>query len=262
MTNRYALGVEYLGTAYHGWQRQVDLKSVQAELETALSRVADVDVTVVCAGRTDTGVHALGQVVHFDCAAKRSERAWLLGTNQYLPRDISVSWCQQVDADFHARFSATARTYRYTIYNYPVRSAIQMNRALWYCHPLDIDLMKQGSDYLVGQHDFSSFRASQCQAHSPVRNIESIEIIRQGDDIMLEFKANAFLHNMIRNIVGVLLKVGDGQASPTWVQEVLAAKSRDCAAKTASPMGLYFYQVDYPSHFAIPKRESSKFFLI
>lgn len=246
---RYALVIEYNGARYQGFQRQASANStVQGELEVALSRVANAPVTVVCAGRTDAGVHASQQVVHFDTQASRPLRAWVEGVNTQLPDSIRVHRAQQVMPEFHARFSAQARTYRYVTYSGPVRPAILSECVTWVRFKLNVDLMKEASLHLVGEHDFTSFRATQCQAHSPVRTLHHIRIEQRGAFLIMEVKANAFLHHMVRNVMGSLYEVGRGAKSPDWVPEVLLACDRRAAAATAPPYGLYFVGVDYPQH--------------
>lgn len=258
---RIALGIEYDGSGFYGWQRQREVNSVQQELETALSKVANQPVELFCAGRTDAGVHATGQVVHFDTTAVRDDKAWVMGTNAQLPDAIAVRWAKAVPDDFHARFSATARRYRYIIYNHKFRPAILRAGLSHYHQSLDTDLMQQAGEYLLGEQDFSSFRAMQCQSHSPFRNVHHLHISRQGDYIILDIKANAFLHHMVRNITGSLLEVGMKNRPPQWIAELLAAKDRNLAAATAKPGGLYLVDVDYPAHFALPKAVTGPLFL-
>lgn len=248
---RVALGLSYDGTAYHGWQSQEEVPSVQAALEKALSFVADHPVSVVCAGRTDGGVHALSQVVHFETTAVRTNYAWILGTNAQLPADIRVSWVQEVAEDFHARFSALARSYRYIIFNSPVHSALLRNQVTLCHRELEVERMQAAANYLVGEHDFTSFRALQCQAKSPVRTIHQLDIYRQDQFVIIDIKANAFLHHMVRNIAGVLIAIGSGKQEPIWAQEVLLAKDRAQGGVTAPSSGLYFMSVDYPEHFGL-----------
>ncbi len=258
---RVALGIEYDGAGYYGWQRQREVNSIQQELETALSRVAGHQVEVFCAGRTDAGVHATGQVVHFDSTAVRDEKAWVMGTNAHLPHNIAVRWARDVPDDFHARFSATARRYRYVIYNSKFRPAI-LNAGLSHYHQqLDISLMQQAAPCLLGEQDFTSFRAVQCQSKTPFRNIHHLELYRTGNYIVLDIKANAFLHHMVRNITGSLLEVGMKRQAPEWIAQLLAAKDRTLAAATAKAGGLYLVDVDYPSHYAIPKVSPGPLFL-
>lgn len=243
---RIAMGIQYHGQAYHGWQMQDETdQTVQGQLELALSKVANEPIRVHCAGRTDTGVHALGQVVHFDTNTTREERAWVFGANRFLPKDISVIWMKEVDAAFHARFSAIARSYRYLIYNQNVRSPLWRSLALHYPKPLDHSFMQQGANYLVGQHDFTSFRSRACQAKHPMRTILSIDVTKQHGLLTIDITANAFLHNMVRNIMGVLLEVGTKERDPKWVQEVLQRQDRTKAGVTAPAHGLYFVKVAY-----------------
>ncbi|MEH8019297.1 tRNA pseudouridine(38-40) synthase TruA [Rheinheimera muenzenbergensis] len=258
---RIALGVEYDGTAFYGWQRQREVNSVQQELETALSSVANHSVELFCAGRTDAGVHATGQVVHFDTSAVRDVKAWVMGTNARLPDAVAVRWAKPVPDDFHARFSATARRYRYIIYNHKYRPAILRSGLSHYHQQLDIELMQQAAPYLLGEQDFTSFRAIQCQSHSPNRNIHHLHIQRQGDYIILDIKANAFLHHMVRNITGSLLEVGMKRRPPQWIAQLLAAKDRNLAAATAKAGGLYLVEVDYPEHFALPSVAAGPLFI-
>ena len=249
---RIALGVEYDGRDFHGWERQGDFRTVQLVLEAALSRVADHGVRTVCAGRTDAGVHALGQIVHFDSNAPRSERAWMLGANANLPSDVAVTWAKGVAEDFHARFSARARRYRYLLYNRHTRPAVLRDRVAWEPRRLDIDRMRVASGYLLGEHDFSAFRGAGCQARSAVRRINAMEVTRRGPLVMIDVSANAFLLHMVRNIAGVLVAIGSNRASPGWAMEVLEARDRTRGGVTAPAAGLYLVQVDYPGHFRIP----------
>jgi len=242
---RYAMGVEYDGSAFCGWQIQVGVNTVQEQLQNALSKVANHQVSVHCAGRTDTGVHSLGQVVHFNSEADRSNRNWLLGTNVNLPDDISINWVQPVTDSFHARFSATSRSYRYLMLNRSSRSAIWRNRAVWVRRPLDVERMQAGAEHLLGTHDFSSYRAVGCQAKSPVRSVFSLDISREGEMISIEITANAFLHHMVRNI-------GEGERQVGWTREVLEQRDRTLAGVTAPPQGLYLKKVGYPSEFGLP----------
>jgi tRNA pseudouridine38-40 synthase len=252
---RFAAGVEYDGRAYSGWQFQPGLETVQDVVQTALSRVADSQIDCVCAGRTDAGVHALAQVVHFDSAAARSERAWRLGANSYLPNDVSVAWVREVAPHFHARFSATARSYRYRIFNRDSRSALHYGRATWERRPLDAPRMHAAAQVLLGEHDFSAFRAIECQSKSPLRNIEQLEIRREYDWVILEITANAFLHHMVRNVAGLLMSVGHGESPPARVASVLAGRDRKASAATAPPDGLYLAAVRYPGEFGLPSFE-------
>ncbi len=257
MRRRIAVGIEYEGSAYCGWQIQSDAPSVQAALETALSRVADESIGLICAGRTDAGVHAHAQVAHFDTAAVRSAHAWLLGANTYLPRDISVRWVRTVPGHFHARYSALARTYRYLILNRSARSALAAGRALLVHQPLDVAAMDQGARWLIGEHDFGAFRSSQCQSNSPVRQVLALQLRRSGDWISIDVTANGFLHHMVRNIVGLLLTIGQGRAPPERAREQLRSRSRCLGEATAAAHGLYFWRVEYPAAFWLPQFEPS-----
>ncbi|MBV2122934.1 MAG: tRNA pseudouridine(38-40) synthase TruA [Candidatus Thiodiazotropha sp. (ex Ctena orbiculata)] len=248
---RVALGVEYDGTAFHGWQFQGDVRSVQESLQIALSKVADHEVTVHCAGRTDTGVHATGQIVHFDTPSVRTERSWVLGTNVNLPADVSICWAKPMPEDFHARFSAIGRHYRYQILNRTYRSALWRDRAVWIHKPLDEQAMHRAAQSLVGTHDFSSYRALGCQAKHPVRTVHSLSVSRQGEMLSIEVHANAFLHHMVRNIAGVLIAIGKGEQSESWADEILALRDRTLGGVTAPPQGLCLTQVDYPEEFAL-----------
>jgi tRNA pseudouridine38-40 synthase len=251
---RVALAIEYNGAGFHGFQVQPNgVSTVQQALESALSKVANEPITLVCAGRTDAGVHATAQVVHFDTLACRPEKAWLLGTRPYLPDSVSVAWAKNVVPQFHARFSAQARTYRYLLSDRKAISGLLHHQITWSSRPLDVELMCEGAAFLVGEHDFTSFRATQCQARSPVRRIHHLHIIRRGDLIVLEVQANAFLHHMVRNIVGVLMAVGAGDVAPEWVARVLAARDRKVGGVTAKPHGLYLVAVDYPAEFLLPE---------
>lgn len=257
---RIALAVEYDGVSYHGWQRQPEVDSVQARLEAALSCVADTPIDIVCAGRTDRGVHATYQVIHFETPVQRPDRAWLLGGTFFLPSDITLLWAKTVSDDFHARFSATARSYRYVILNRDTRPALHRGRVTWHRAELDAASMQAAAQCLLGEHDFSSFRARDCQSHTPVRTLESLRVQRQGDYLYLDITANAFLHHMVRNIVGTLLPVGEGRAAPESVREILAARQRAAAGVTAPADGLYLVNVRYPGHFDIPPPRSQPVF--
>jgi len=258
---RIALGIEYDGAAYYGWQRQKEVISVQEELEKALSVVANHPVTVNCAGRTDSGVHGTGQVVHFDTDADRKDVAWTLGVNANLPDDIAVRWVKHVDSSFHARFSATARRYRYIIYNSGFRPGILGAGLSHYHMLLDAELMQQAGQYILGEQDFTSFRALHCQANSPVRSIEYLNISRRSDFIVIDIKANAFLHHMVRNIAGSLIEVGRGNQPVDWLKTLLSYKDRSKAAATAKPGGLYLVEVDYPQQFELPRPACGPLFL-
>ncbi len=256
---RIALGIAYQGSAYHGWQSQMGLSCIQTHLELAISHVADHPIVLSCAGRTDKGVHALGQVVHFDTTSQRSQRAWLLGCNSHLPADIRVNWVQAVDSRFHARFSAIARRYQYIIYNNRLKSAL-WNQYTSHCYyPLNEKHMQSAAQYLVGEHDFSSFRAASCQARNARREVQHIKVSRQGCYVTIDIQANAFLHHMVRNISAVLMTIGAGKKPITWAQEVLLAHDRKAADVTATPNGLYLSQVFYPENFSLPQSENDFF---
>ncbi|MGH6876735.1 MAG: tRNA pseudouridine(38-40) synthase TruA [Rhizomicrobium sp.] len=250
---RFALGVEYDGTVFMGWQRQRHPgRTVQDCVEAALSRVADHAVEVTCAGRTDAGVHATGQVVHFATQAVRPLYGWLLGVNSNLPADIVVRWVQPVSEEFHARFQARAREYRYTMLNRVTRPAVARLHCTWVRRPLDAERMRQAAQVLLGEHDFSAFRAAECQARSPVRTLYRLDVRREGEYIVLEATANGFLQHMVRNIAGVLMAVGQGTQEVGWAGQVLAGRERTRAGVTAPPQGLCFVAVNYPSRFGIP----------
>ena len=249
---RIALGIEYDGTDFLGWQRLSHGKSVQSAVESALSSVADHEVDVTCAGRTDSGVHARCQVVHFDTDASRTERGWALGTNSQLPPSVAVIWARPVAADFHARYSARARRYRYTILNRPIRPALDARRVAWERVPLDIDAMRLASQALIGEHDFTAFRTVACQARSARRDMQEIAISRAGDEISIEVQANAFLYHMVRNIVGSLLPIGRGEQREAWLGELLAGRDRAKAGPTAPAAGLTFIGPRYPAQWNLP----------
>jgi len=249
---RVALGVEYDGTAFSGWQVQPSQRTVQGCIEKALTKVANHPVRVVAAGRTDSGVHALQQVIHFDTTEQRDERNWVLGLNSNLPKDINVTWARPVDDDFSARFSAESRSYRYVIFNRIGRSAIHANRMWWLFSPLDEEKMQAAADQLVGHHDFSAFRAKLCQAHSPIKTVEKIQVTRHDDCIAIDVKAQSFLHHMVRNIVGVLVPIGEGRKPVEWAGQVLESKDRSQGGITSAPEGLYFINVDYPERYKLP----------
>lgn len=257
---RIALGIEYDGSDYAGWQRQPHASSVQATLEAALAKVADHPLEVVCAGRTDTGVHATAQVVHFDSTAARSLRAWVLGGNANLPASVAITWAQPVASDFHARFSATGRQYRYVILNRAVRPALLRRRVSWDHRPLDVERMQQAARCLVGEHDFSAFRALACQAKHARREIYHLSLQRSGDYIYLDIAANAFLHHMVRNIAGTLIAVGRGEQPVEWVEAVLGGRDRSQAGITAPAAGLYLVQVRYPERFKLPQQPQLAYF--
>jgi len=249
---RVALGIEYDGTSYNGWQRQKTGLGVQQRVEEALSVVANHPVEVVCAGRTDSGVHATDQVVHFDTDSKRSERGWLLGANTNLPDDINVGWVAPVTDDFHARFSATSRSYRYLILNRLQRSALHRKRAWWVYEPLDVALMHEAAQRLLGEHDFSAFRAAGCQANTAVRNLTDISVTREGDWITLRVTANAFLQHMVRNIMGTVATVGRREERVEWISDVLESRDRKAGGIAAPAHGLTLVGVEYPAAFGVP----------
>ena len=260
--SRIALGIEYKGARYRGWQRQESgVPSVQAALEKALSQVAAEPVSLMCAGRTDAGVHASGQVVHFDTRVERPLKAWIMGGNANLPPDISVTWARVMPAEFHARFKAFARRYRYVIYNDPIRPAHLAEEVTWNHRPLDVARMREAAAHLVGTHDFTSFRAVQCQAKSPVKTVHHLEVIEHGRFIVIDVRANAFLHHMVRNFAGVLMTIGAGEREPGWVAEVLAARDRRAGGVTAHPYGLHLVQVEYPPEIELPQRYLGPHFL-
>ncbi|HWW19977.1 MAG TPA: tRNA pseudouridine(38-40) synthase TruA [Steroidobacteraceae bacterium] len=249
---RVAVGVEYEGGAYSGWQQQRTANSIAATLERALSSIADEPVEVICAGRTDAGVHAREQVAHFDTHATRSRIAWLLGTNTELPADVSLRWVHAVPDHFHARYSALSRTYRYLILNQAARSALLAGRALLVHQPLDVEAMQAGAQWLVGEHDFSAFRSSECQSHSPIRLLQSLRVRRNGPWVAIDVTGNAFLHHMVRNIAGLLLLIGQGRSPPERAREQLESRQRSTGAATAAAHGLYLWHVQYPPQFGLP----------
>jgi tRNA pseudouridine38-40 synthase len=255
---RVALGIAYDGRPWQGWQKQPNGQTVQDALERALAAFATVPVQTYCAGRTDTAVHALGQVVHFDCDVNRSEESWVRGVNAHLPESISVQWAQYVDDTFHARFSATARSYTYVLLNSPVRQPLWAGRAGWVFQSLDVPAMTQSAQALLGQHDFSSFRSSQCQAKSPVRTISDLSVVQQGCLLFVSLRGNAFLHHMVRNIIGALVQIGQGREPVEYMAELLAVKDRTKGAPTFSPDGLYLTEVSYPQGM-LSQRQGSGF---
>lgn len=246
------MGVEYDGSSFCGWQWQQGVATVQAAVEAALSRVADQAVQVVCAGRTDAGVHAAGQVIHFDTPVLRSERAWVYGANSNLPKTVGMQWAKVVDPQFHARFSAQRRRYRYVIFCRPVRPTFLAQRVTWDYRDLDHVRMASAAGYFVGEHDFTSFRARECQARSPIRSLYVAQITRCGQFIIFDVEANGFLHHMVRNLVGVLISIGAGDAPVEWAKEVLEQRDRTQAGVTAPASGLYLAAVHYGTEFDIP----------
>lgn len=249
---RWAMGVEYDGTHFCGWQQQPGLRTLEESLTAAISLVADHPIELVCGGRTDTGVHATGQVVHFETAVIRSARAWVLGTNAHLERKLSVAWARPVPDFFHARFSALRRHYRYTIFNRGVRSALHEGRSAWVLAPLNVARMHEGGQHLVGEHDFSAFRAATCQSKSPVRRLDALQVSREGLLVHIDVVANAFLHHMVRNIAGLLIEVGRGLRQPEEVRALLRGRDRRRNAPTAEPQGLMLRRIDYPAAFRLP----------
>lgn len=249
---RVALGVEYLGTAYCGWQFQSHCDSVQKHVQSALTYIANESIDVQCAGRTDTGVHAIGQVVHFDTKSARLGRAWVQGANTQLPYDIRIIWAKEVPDDFHARFSAFARQYRYVIFNRSVHSAVLSARTTWERQRLDEIAMHEAAQHLIGEKDFSSFRAAGCQAKHAMREVQSIQVSRHDDFVLVDIQANAFLHHMVRNIVGTLMEVGRGEQPERWVKELLEKQDRTQAGVTAPAEGLYFVNALYPEVYGLP----------
>ncbi len=248
---RIALGIEYDGSRFKGWQTQIGVRTVQTCVENALSKVANHPVRVICAGRTDTGVHGLEQVIHADVQVERPMHSWVFGGNSHLPKDVSVLWAVPVPEDFHARFSAIQRHYRYVIMNRPVRSAMWANYATGCFYPLEVEPMQEAAQYLLGQHDFSAFRAQGCQAKTPVRTISRLTVKRDGVQVVIEVSANAFLQHMVRNIAGVLMAIGAGKAKPDWAREVLDTCNRTQGGVTALPNGLYLTGVDYPPSYVL-----------
>ena len=249
---RIALGIEYAGDVFCGWQSQPSGCGVQDALERALGQIAGEPITTIAAGRTDAGVHATAQIVHFDTTKERPVTAWVRGVNTLLPKDAGILWAQPVVGDFHARFVATARHYTYLLLARPERPALNARRVGWYHAPLDVDAMRVAAVHLAGTHDFSAFRAAECQAKSPVKTLTRIDVGTQGSLIRFDFSADAFLHHMLRNIVGSIVYVGAGKHPPAWIGELLVARDRTRAAPTFAPDGLYLAGADYPARFALP----------
>ena len=261
--DRVAMAVSYDGRAFHGWQsqRKPQVATVQEALEQALGHIANAPISVQCAGRTDAGVHASHQIVHFDSPCERDEKAWVSGGNTHLPPQVAIHWAKPVANDFHARFSATARRYRYIILNTPARSALLSGGVTWENRPLDVQAMHQAGQALLGELDFTSYRAVACQSNTPMRNVHFLKVSRCGDMVVIDIEANAFLYHMVRNIAGVLLAIGAGIKPVTWAEEVLLAKDRTVAGVTAPPSGLYLVGVTYPESFQLPSSGSGPFFL-
>lgn len=249
---RFAIGIEYDGSAFLGWQVQKQEPTVQGCLEAALQRVANHEVRVACSGRTDAGVHALCQVAHFDTTAERAERSWVLGINSQLPPEVTVLWVREVDDTFHARFSAFSRTYRYRILNRWVRPALEASRVSWCRKPLDAEPMHEAALNLLGEHDFSAFRAASCQARHAVREIQGIAVTRVGNEVIMDITANGFLYHMVRNIAGSLMSIGLREQGVGWIQQLLQGRDRSVAAPTAGAGGLYFVGARYPAHYQLP----------
>ncbi|MEN9658327.1 MAG: hypothetical protein RL571_1792 [Pseudomonadota bacterium] len=262
MLMKYALAVEYDGRAFYGWQVQKDLPTAQAALELALSQMASEPIRVHAAGRTDTGVHGAKQIVHFETQANRPLTAWVRGVNSFLPDSVAVLWAKPVSDDFHARFSAFARHYRYLLLNHPVRPALWSGRMGWAFNDLDFEAMQAGMAYLLGQHDFTSFRAAECQAKSPIKTMTRASIQKEGNLIICDFSADAFLHHMVRNILGALLHIGKGNDKPEWMAELILAKDRAAAPPTFMPDGLYLAGVSYPPEYALASEPEPRHGLI
>ena len=258
---RIALGVQYDGSPWSGYQKQLDKNTVQDRLEIALREFGRGDFATTCAGRTDTGVHALEQVVHFDTDLTRDMQSWVRGVNAFLPDSIAVRWASEIPFDpeheFHARFSARARTYHYVLYNNPVRSPLLVGRAGWTFRPLDLERMREAAQHLVGVHDFSAFRSSQCQAKSPIKQMHEVSVERRGEALVFTLRANAFLHHMVRNLIGSLIYVGNGRHEPSWLADVLAGRDRNDAAPTFMPDGLYLAKIDYDPKWGLPQEATS-----
>jgi tRNA pseudouridine38-40 synthase len=250
---RIALGVEYDGSQFFGWQSQTGGHTVQDALQAALSSIAGEPIAIIAAGRTDAGVHALEQVVHFETSVERPLSAWVRGVNALLPKSVAVLWAHHVPEEFHARFSAQARSYQYVLINRPSRSAVHHGKVGWFHMPLDVIAMREAAQYLLGEHDFTSFRSSQCQAKTPLKNLAQLDIRQQGDTLIFELTANAFLHHMVRNILGCLLYVGKGKHPPQWLREVLEGRDRKFAAPTFTPDGLYLRHITYDTKWGLPQ---------
>jgi tRNA pseudouridine38-40 synthase len=250
---RVAIGVAYDGRPFEGWQSQPARNTIQDRLEAALAEIAGAPVRATAAGRTDAGVHATGQVVHFDVELERPESAWIRGTNAHLPDAIAVQWACEIDGAFHARYSATRRTYAYVLHNHPVRPAVFAGKVGWFHLRLDLERMRAAAGLILGEHDFSAFRSAECQAQTPVRVLERATVERCGEYLVFEFTANAFLHHMVRNLVGCLVYVGKGAYPPEWLAELLAGRDRSRAAPTFGPDGLYLTSVSYPERWKLPR---------
>lgn len=256
---KIVLVLEYNGEHYHGWQNQPACRSIQSELETAVSQIAGIETRVIAAGRTDAGVHALYQVVHFETVAQRPLSAWVRGVNAFLPEDIAVLWASEVDETFHARYCAIERRYLYCLLNHPVRPGLCQGRVGWFHGPLDLEKMQRAADMLLGEHDFSAFRTAECQAKNPVRTMTMVDVRQQGHFVLFEFRANGFLHHMVRNIVGSLIYIGQEKYSPEWMRELMRNRDRTQAAPTFSPHGLYLAGVTYDEKWKLPDSRSLSF---
>lgn len=255
---RIAMAVEYDGSEFFGWQAQKHSKNtVQHVVEQAVSKVADEPLRVICAGRTDTGVHGGGQIIHFDTNAQRTPRQWVFGSNVNLPKSVCILWAQEVSEEFHARFSAVRRRYQYVIFNRQVRPTFLAHRTTWEFRPLDVSRMSEAAEYLVGEHNFNSYRAQSCQAKSPVRTVYELKVSRNGPYVIIDIEANAFLHHMVRNIAGVLMDIGAGKYEPVWAKDVLDHQDRKLGGVTAPPYGLYLTRVYYPEEFDLPRLSSN-----
>jgi tRNA pseudouridine38-40 synthase len=250
---RIALGIEYAGDAFNGWQSQRCGRTVQDALEHALGIIADAPVRLHAAGRTDAGVHATAQVAHFDTTAHRPETAWVRGANTHLPAGVAIRWAVEVDEGFHARYLAYERSYRYLLCEARIRPAVLAGRLGWFHRPLDVEKMAVAAARLLGEHDFSAFRAASCQARTPVRTLHESTVRREGSMIVFDFRANGFLHHMVRNLVGALVTVGKGAQSPEWMTGLLASRARARAVPTFPPDGLYLCGVSYPPHWPLPE---------
>ena len=256
---RIVLGIEYDGSAFSGWQWQTGQRTIQACVEEALSKVADAPLSVVCAGRTDAGVHAHEQVAHFDAPVKRNPRAWVMGTNTHLPDDVRVLWARETNPGFHARYSAIARFYRYVILNRSMKSALLRKQVTWCYYPLDAERMREAAGYLTGEHDFSSFRAQGCQSKSPFRMVHFIHVRREDSQVVIDICANAFLHHMVRNIAGLLMEIGAGKQNPEWAKYVLEARDRRAGGVTAPPDGLFLGAICYPEVYSLVRHPIFRF---
>lgn len=257
---RFALGIEYDGSFYHGWQRQKRVSSIQEEIERALSIIADHKIDVICAGRTDTGVHSIGQVIHFSTTSVRKKSSWSIGANSYLSKNIAIVWVKEVPESFHARYSAITRSYRYMIYNHSVRSAIFHTKINHIYRKLNAEKMYSEAQFLLGEHDFTSFRALSCQSYSPWRKIIKLNVFRFKNWVVIDITANSFLHHMVRNIVGSLIEIGISKKKEFWIKELLQKKDRNYAGATAPAKGLYLAYVEYPLHFNLPRSPYASIF--